>query len=122
MKVSLDTNYLAKMNWFIDLGDEGNFYIEDETVDVFSDEIWIRGTYEYEGWKFSNCILTVRISPDEFNYVEEIFSMPWDDWTVEPDDTEILEWGEFEDIKGSVFEDLVVEKMQEREEGEEDED
>lgn len=121
----LSDEYIIKHGTIVDLLENGEFEIEDVVLNEEDDIVYLRGTYSYKGWTFLNSEIAIKWVKYEGNlyspvglleatkdiygdYADAILYSYWEDWIVYPtDETEVIERGNPEDIKGTSFEECI---------------
>lgn len=104
--------YVIKHGWNVDLGEKGDIEINNEVEYNEETGVWIIPCkYNLKGWVFSNCELEVipEAEPENIDYADFILETKWDEWTISPTEkTELLEIGEPNALKGTIFEKFLL--------------
>lgn len=106
-RVRFSDEWLIHNGYVIDLGDDGNF-IHDGVGEWDGNSLTLEGEYEYEGWRFSDCELSIYPKYlDEISYADEVFEVDWKSWEVYPTRrTRVLEEGRRGALRRTAFEEF----------------
>jgi hypothetical protein len=117
-KLNLSEDWIIKNGWFLDLGELGDCIIEDG--ELWENEVDINLIeYRYKGWVFSDCELWIIIpwkDVPNIKYLDDAIALSdFDSWVVVPkSSTKIFKEGDPKDLKGTEFEDIILEVKDEK--------